>query len=395
MGTLALCGNARAVVQPTPDWFNRVHIGGSAAVRYMDGQRRAVYERNRGFNVFQADVILDVDITQKISFWYDMSVLREGISRPLEQIFIRCDNIFNQEWLNAKIGRTFTPYGEDYLRWHQIDNPLASQTASFTWALDEGVVFFGDILSNERLSYAASLQNGNGTFNFDDNNEKTVSLKLFSRPISWLYVSGTYLRLDKQGNEDSAARASSEWWLSGFHLSPLGATTAASGASSSRVISGHAFEGDVKAENDLGRVFLQYGGVNIQDGSGEAFDRHIRYFTGELLGNIPRTSQKAYAVARFSTVGTYDPNVGYRFAGTEIAIEGNANNSSPNSAFNYNQRELFRYTFGGGYRIHKNCLVKAEYSIEETQLIESAKSAANLDLLGLRNFFIAEIAVQF
>lgn len=392
---LGAAGPGYALVQPTADWFNRIHVGGNAAVRFMDGEARSLYERNQGFSVFQAGVVLDVDIAKDISFWYDTSVLREGARTGFDQIFIRWDNLFRQPWLNAKIGRGFTPYGEDYLRWYQIDNPLASQTVSYTWSLDEGVILFGDILPGERLGYLASAQNGNGPLNYDENNEKTYCVKLWSKPLPWLYTSGSWLRLNKQGSTQPPSTARAEWWLSGFHIAPLGTTTAASGPSPSRVINGSAYEGDIKLLTSWIESWLSAGYLHVEDGGGTVYDRHIRYLTAELAGFLPKTGRKAYLVGRYSTVGTYSPTLGYRFAGSEIAANFIGNNSDPYSDYNYDQRELFRYTVGAGYRIHKNCVIKVEYSYEDTRLIESAKSAANLDLLGKRSFFISEIAVQF
>src|SRR4051812_42385106 len=74
-------GPAQAVNAPLPDWMQRVHIGGNAAMRFMTGQSRAQLERNSGLMVYQAGLVFDIDIMPNVSFWYDTNLIREGLSR--------------------------------------------------------------------------------------------------------------------------------------------------------------------------------------------------------------------------------------------------------------------------------------------------------------------------
>jgi hypothetical protein len=383
---------------PLPDWLQRFHIGGSAATRFMMGEARAQLERNSGFMVYQAGLVFDVDVAPNLTFWYDTDVTREGVARSStsgQQVYARVDNLLGREWLNVKIGRTFMPFGEEYLRWDAIDNPLGSYTTSLPWAQDEGVLLFGDLLPKGELSYATALQNGNAGFNFDDNPNKTFSARLSSQILPWLHVSGSYLNLGKQGSTTS--KGTSEFWLSGFHIQPLGTTSAASGASPSNIVTAQGFEGDmVVSESSLGRIWANYGYLYISDGGGNQFNRTIRWYTGEIMGNLPKTSQKAYLIGRYSAIGTFDPTVGYRFAGTELASTNLSNNSSPYSALNYDQRDLFRWSVGGGYRFTENVLGKIEYTWEDTHLISSALDVpAEVAQLKEHNFFIAELAFKF
>lgn len=397
---LGACAPAAALTPPLPDWVSRVHLGGNGAVRFSDGQSRAQLERNSGFGVFQAGFVADVDLAENMSFWYDFNLIREGQDRSTfrEQIYLRWDRLLGFDWLNAKLGRAFTPFGEDYLRWNQIDNPAASMTTAFPWALDEGVVLFGELLPGGRLGYAAAVQNGNNNFNFDDNANKALALKLGSQGRPWLYGSVSYLYFGKQRRHLPSGKGETEFWLSGFNIEPLGTTSAASGASPSTTVDGQAVEADlILSRKDLGRAWLSGGYLYANDGGGDEFDRIIRWFTGELLGEIPRTAGKLYGLARYSVVGTFSPALGYRFAGTEIAIPPafTEANTSPYSGFNYDQRDLYRYTLGLGYRHTENILAKLEYSWEGSHLIEPAKTPANLAQRGRRDFFIAEAAFRF
>src|SRR5689334_7478618 len=109
--------------------MQRIHIGGNAAVRYMAGQPQAQLDRNGGFMVNQAGIVIDADVAPNLSFWYDLDAIREGVARdntffPVQQVYARVDNILDQSWLNVKLGRAFMPFGEEYLQWDSIDNPL-------------------------------------------------------------------------------------------------------------------------------------------------------------------------------------------------------------------------------------------------------------------------------
>jgi hypothetical protein len=356
-------------------------------------------DRNGGFMVNQAGIVIDADVAPNLSFWYDLDAIREGVARdntffPVQQVYARVDNVLDQSWLNVKLGRAFMPFGEEYLQWDSIDNPLGSFSTAVPWAQDEGIVFFGDLLPNNKLSYAASVQNGNSTFNFDDNSNKTAAARLTSQLLPWLHVSGSYLNLGKQGN--NTVKGTSEFWLSGMHIQPLGATTAAGGASPSNMVAGQALEGDVViSDPHLGRIWANYGYLSTQDGGGGVFNRIIRWYTGEILGYVPSTKEKAYVVGRYSAIGTFNPNLGYRFAGTELANNVLGNNSSPYAALNYNQRDLYRWSLGVGYKFTENVVWKAEYSWEDTHLIDSAKTSANLSFVGQHNFYLTELGFRF
>jgi len=391
-------GTANAVNAPLPDWMQRVHIGGNAAMRYMNGQPRAQLDHNGGFMVYEAGLVFDIDIMPNASFWYDTNLIREGISRynsiPNQQLYVRWDNILNKEWLNGKLGRTFVPFGEEYLHFDAIDKPLASASVADIWGLDEGVLVFGDILPKSRLSYVVGVQNGDGNFNFPDNPSKSVAVKMMTQMNSWAYLSGSYMYLGRRGAV--GAPGFTELWSSGFNLTSVGTTSADSGASPSDFFLGQAFEGDLRlTPADIVELTLTYGYIHLNDGAGPQFNRTIRYYSGELLGYLPKTAEKAYLVGRYSIIGTMSPTLGYHFAGTEFAANSLGNNSSPYDSFDFDQRDLHRTSLGAGYRFHPNAVVKVEYSWEGTHLIESAKTPANLAQLGQRDFFITEVAFRF
>ncbi len=392
---LWLAAPLAALTSPLPDWLQRINIGGSAAVRAMDGRSRSQLERNSGAMVYQAGLVLDADVAPDVSFWYDFSLIREGVSRanspiPLEQVYVRWDHLFDQPWLNAKMGRTFTPFGEEYLRWNAIDNPLASWSVSFPWALDEGIVFFGDALPEGKLSYAAAVQNGNATFNFDDNARKAVSARLTARPTKPLSLSASVLSLGGHGNY--SGNGAPEWWLSGFRVAPVGQTSAAGWTSTGTLVDALAAEVDATLQGRTGRVWANAGMVKVKDdGAPEEHHRLIRYFTVEGLGNLP--GGKAYVIARYSAIGTFDPARGYHFAGTEAAVMPD-NNSSPYAAYNFDQESLSRLSVGGGWRFSDRHVLKAEYSFENTRLIGAGR-AGNPSPGKKRNFAVLELAVRF
>ena len=402
LAALAAAVPARALTEPMADWAQRFHLGGNAAVRLQAGQRRALYQRNTSFAVHEAGIVFDVDVAPNVSFWYDSNLIREGASgRALEQAYVRVDRLLKQEWLNAKVGRTFTPFGEDYPLWNSISRPFASQSAAFTWGQDEGILLFGDLVSGGRLSYAAALQNGNNTFGYAENSSKSGAVKLMAKPFPWLYVSQSWLNLGRRGNATSAGTA--EWWLSGFHISPLGANLSprgpnaqANGASPSNFIAGWAEETDVKLTFQALELSGNFGYLRTMDGGGREYDRHIKWYTGQLVGYLPRTDKKAYLGARHSAVGTFNSQLGYRFAGSEIAgaVVNSGGSNSPYAEYNYNQRDLYRTSVVAGWWYSDNVLAKAEWSWEDSHLITAAQEA-NEGLRGKRGFFAAELAVKF
>src|SRR5437016_722395 len=93
------CGRAFGDINPPlPDWIQRFHIGGNAAMRLMAGQSRAQLEHNAGVMIYQAGLVFDIDITDKLSFWYDTNLIREGVARnpteyPVQEIYVRWDRI--------------------------------------------------------------------------------------------------------------------------------------------------------------------------------------------------------------------------------------------------------------------------------------------------------------
>src|SRR5262249_38080515 len=142
-----------------------------------------------------------------------------------------------------------------------------------------------------------------------------------------------------------------------------------------------------------GEIWVNFGYLRTIDGGGHIFDRYIRYYTGQVLGYIPQTQKKAYIVGRYSKVETMSATEGYSFQGTQIA----GGRTTPYAAYNFDQRDLYRWSLGAGYWIHKNILAKVEYSWEDSHLIQSAIDA-NPSLLAFRghhNFAVAELSVKF
>lgn len=395
---LAAAAPAWGLNAPLSDWMTRLRLGGNAAVRVMGGQRRAGLERQNGASVNQVGLVLDADVAKDISFFYNIALIREGAARTNEQIYLRWDNISGREWLNAKFGRTFMPFGEEYLRWDSIDSWFNSPTVAYPWALDEGVMLFGDILQDGLLSYAAAVQNGNHSFNGDDNVNKTFSGRLSTRPAPWFYASASYLNLGRQGNK--ASPGVGEFWISGHNTRPLGATAAPSGpaaaAAASNEVDAQGFEADVKlAWLERGEAWLNYGRIMIHDGGGFDRNRTIQYGAAEVKALLPRTERKGYVAARYSVVGTFKTDQGYRFAGVEYAEAAKGNNSEPYAGFSYDQRSLWRASLAAGWWFRANVLGKLEYSWEDTTLIEPAKNSASQSARGQRNFFSAELAIKF
>lgn len=387
-----------ALEDPLPDWTSRFHIGGNGDVRFEAGQRNAVYDRNASFDIYQAELVFDVDIAPNWSVWYDLPLAMEDSTATTfrEQLYLRRDNVMGLPWLNLKIGQTFTPFGESYLQWNPIANPLASYTVGMLWNIDQGILAFGDIIPDAKLSYAVAVSNGDATgaggSAFDDNANKTLSVKLMTKPLPWLYASSSFLNSGKNGNHTSASNFA---YFSGQPITPLGTTTAGNGSSSpSNIADILAWEQDLKMTFDLTQIWGNFGYMHVMDGGGHQYDRYIKWYTGQLVQYVPKTNKKLYLVGRYSAVGTFNKNLGYRFQG-DAGVNGETSVELLPYQFNYDQKDLVRYSAGVGYWFAPNVLGKLEYSWEHTDLIAPAQTAANNAQLGYRNFAVASMSFRF
>lgn len=381
----------RALEDPMPGWTDRFHVGGNGDLRFEGGQRNALYDRANSFDVYQAGLVFDVDLAPSWSVWYDLNLVREdsGSSFKQEQLYLRKDNVAGLSWLNLKLGRTFMPFGEEYLQWNPISNPLASYTVAMPWNLDSGILAFGDIIEGGKLSYAVAVQNGDdqggGGVALDDNTGKDLVVKLMAKPLPWLYASSSFLNTGKEGNNTAKSNFG---YFSGEAIQPMGAA--------SNITSSVAFEEDVKMTFALTELWANFGYMHVSDGNGHQDDRYIKWYTGQVVQYAPNMAKKLYVVGRYSAIGTFNNNLGSVFEGT-IDSPATQSATTPGTlpyTYGFNQVNLIRYSLGVGYWFAPNILGKMEYSWEHSDLVAGFVPSAG-QANNQRNFWIGSMSFRF
>ena len=123
-------------------------------------------------------------------------------------------------WLNLRPGRFHAPVGEAYYRYGREAgrDPFISNTLGGPWWWDEGVMVYGSSQEGV-LGYIASISNGETPFGYDDGSGEQVTLKLWTQPLPWLYLSASGLHSGEIG------RGSGALWLGESWARPIGDDT--------------------------------------------------------------------------------------------------------------------------------------------------------------------------
>ena len=226
-----------------------------------------------------------------------------------------------QDWLNLEVGRFQIPFGENYLRFGRgrKADPFIALTAAPPWFWDEGLKLWGKT-ANGRFGYVASVTDGEGGFNLENNGSKQVTLKLSWDPSEWLHLSASGLRTGTLGAEDS--RASGSIWLGEMFPRSFGAgsdvpnfdhgVAIANGPNELRnvVVLG----GDAIFHLPDARLWLSGGNASIDSHGPSIYDRDLIYWLAELVVQLRLISPSldpVYLALRANGLGTYDDDEGY------------------------------------------------------------------------------------
>ena len=109
--------------------------------------------------------------------------------------------------------RSYTPFGEEYLRRFDIDNPLISHSVSDLWGSDAGIEAYGQV---GQARYVVAVQNGGGTTSQTLQGDKQVAGRLSYDFGKTLHVSVSGMRT---GHLSVQNGVSSEWFSGGFFRS--------------------------------------------------------------------------------------------------------------------------------------------------------------------------------
>jgi hypothetical protein len=280
------------------------------------------------------------------------------------------------------VGEAYHRYGRDAARDPFISNPLGAP-----WWWDEGVMVYGG--SGEgTVGYVASVSNGETPFDFDEGSGEQVTLKLWTQPLPWLYLSASGLTSGEIGAGTGAL------WLGEAWAVPIGEETDVPtffrGAEQVDATSGYTrtwlLGGDVVITPvDALRIWLAYGQYEMDAEEGRDYDRTLHYAIAEavLRGSVlgPRFAP-GYVGLRADTLGTFDGNRGFlldwRYGET----------------LGHNMESFFAWTAVVGWHLGRHTILRAEYALRDVELVRGVSPAIR-DAADDTDVFSVELGVQF
>lgn len=373
---VAPSGAAQEHVLARP-WYDNVTVSGFGAFGFVDSGRAGV-RPDGGFQIKEATVHVEMDVWQSAVVYVELQTNRLGSD---DSKYVRTGEVHAHfrdllrtasVQVGAKVGRIDIPFGDEYLWQDAPDNPLISNSASYPYGWDEGVLVYGRLSG---LGWIAAITDGTDERSAEDDPSKAINLKFYGEPVDGLTVSTSLMRTGAVGK--SAIE------FGGSHFQPVGASHSSTlGASLSERVEATLLDatatyrwGDTRRG---GRLIASYGGARQQDAD-RTYDRDLRWTTVEALGSIGAV----YAVVRHSEIGTYDSQAGFHLDGKPTA--------GGNAAFGYDVRRFRRTSVGAGWDPNPRVRAKAEVGQDRFYLIEAAPAPPGDDrwLLGL------ELAVSF
>jgi hypothetical protein len=345
--------------------FKNVVIGGEGGVAVFSGQRDAQFSHT-DFRIDEARLFVESPIVENVYFYTELNLTtREAFDEDfhLGELYLDFENLsrfWNQDGqLTLRLGRFYTPFGEEYQQRYAINNPLISHSMSDIWAEDEGVELFGTV---KKFSYAVAVQNGGIQLLNDATSDKSVSGRIGFDPTHNLHLSASAMRT---GDISSSEYLSALWFGNGFFM-PLAGSPATK-------FHANLVEGDAVYKWRTGHVRGAGGYAHWADNDPvERHHRDIYYYYAEALQQLPR---KFYVAGRFSQVLAVH---GYPLMGNTISPD-------YSTALTKN---LWRLSLGLGWRYNEHFLLKTEYTFERGR-------EQNGDARHREDMFGAEAAFQF
>jgi hypothetical protein len=332
--------------------LGKVNISGEGGVGFFASGSQGPYPHPQ-FRVDEARLFVEAPIVDTVYFYSELNLAtREepDVQLRLGELYLDFENVSRlwncERLLNVRVGRIYTPFGEEYQTRYAIDNPLISHSLSDLWAVNAGAELYGHA---GKFNYAVAVQNAgiSDTQDFDD--DESVAGRVGFDPNRWLHLSVSGMRtgnIDAQGD-----KLSSLWFANGFFRSL--------GSPSTTKFHADLVEGDVEARIPHGHLRAFGGYINYNDNDPTANNqRNVYYYAVEgvhdLIGNL-------YFGLRFSQIFAPD--------GFPIVANGNF----VENQFAELTKEIWRLSLGLGYRWSQNLLLKAEYTYEQGELQSEAK----------------------
>jgi len=384
--------NRPAAEQPesSGSWTRRVRLGGSADAGWYGGQRNSSFDPD-SFLVWDARFFVDADlgrdlrvgdwtVARNAAFSFEWDLVRIGsLMNDVGELFVDLQGLLGRDELNLEVGRFQIPVGETYLRYGQgyAARPFITNPVGGPWWWDEGLRLYGSDRES-RFGYVASVSDGETPFNVDSDGDKQLTLKLFWRPWSWLYLSASGLRSGEIGSSGAPANGAlwlGETWARAFGSgsgvpSFQGGVAVADGPN--RLDDTWLVAGDAVLDfEDRVRVWLAYGRYGIDSSGGSSYDRDLHYWIAEAILSgawLAEELRPFYLGLRADALGTYDADEGYLLDFRRAPTLG------------YNMESLTAYSTVLGWKLTSNLRLRAEYTHTDIDLVrgvtESIRDAA-------------------
>lgn len=321
--------------------FGKVHLTGEAAAGLFESGSEGSFP-NAEFRVDEARLFLDAQVWGDVYAYgeIDLATREEpDVNLHLGELYIDVEDI-SKLWgktgqLNARVGRLYVPFGEEYLTRFAIDDPLISHSLSDIWGVDEGLELYGAL---GKFSYVAAVQNGGIPDTRDYTADKSVAGRLSFDPNSHLHFSLSGMRT---GDLSAPNDGLSALWFAGGFFRPLGSGT---------LFHANLVEGDAQWRWSRGHLNAFGGYIRYDDNDPTANNgRNVYYYSVEGVQNL---THKLYVGARFSQI----------FAPKGFPLVGEAN--MQDYLFGPLTDQLWRLSLGLGYRWNQHFVVKTEYTLD-------------------------------
>jgi hypothetical protein len=382
------------------DWSDRVSLSGSVELGHYDGQDDSVLH-DAGYRVYDVRLFLDAELGDDVRFGEHVLVRNLGLTAEWDlvrlgevvndvgELYVDLQGIAGSPWLNLRPGRFQVPVGEGYHRYgrHAASDPFVSNPLGAPWWWDEGVMLYGGSAEGS-FGYVASVSNGETPFGFDDGSGEQVTLKLWTQPLPWLYVSASGLTSGEIGMGTGAL------WLGETWAVPLGGETDVDtffrGVAQTDATGGYTrtwlLGGDVVITPvDALRIWLAYGQYEMDAEDGPDYDRTLHYaiaeavLRGSVLGPL---FAPGWVGLRADALGTFDGERGYvldwRYGET----------------LGYNMESFWAWTAVVGWQLGRHTFLRAEYALRDVDLVRGVTPAIRAAAEDV-DVFSVELGVQF
>jgi hypothetical protein len=389
---------------PLAEWTRRIRLGGSANTGYYRGTDESPWQ-DTSFQVYDARLFLDADLGRDVSvgetpiarnlgFSFEWDIVRLGdFENQLGETYVELQGIGGKPWANAQVGRFQIPVGENYLRYSKgyRDNPFITNTVGGPWWWDEGIKIYGSG-GEGKFGYVASITDGETDFETDSSREPQFTLKLWARPLPWLYASVSGLRSGQIGDDNGFS--SGALWLGETWATPVGSMGPIPTWQNGHVVpdapkqidSTHLLGADVVlTPGRFGRIWLAAGRYTIDNAHSTSYDRNLWYWIAEWVigGEIVSPELTPFYLAlRADGLGTYDQDKGYLLQIYDVGRVG------------YNGQSLTAYSVALGWHLTHWCTLRLEYTHRRIDLVDGVPATIRNDA-GDEDMFGAELGAAF